>query len=295
MQPLNLPSSALLAAFFLFAPLLAGQYTRADRRHEDPQWKAAAAHLPDPTIAPASLLEQQADLLRVRKFPEDALEYYNYALKRGGRTAILLDKIGLTQLELRNVILAQAFFRQAIKADKKSPQGWNNLAATEYLERQYGAAVGDYKKAVKLDRHNAVYHANLSTAYFEAKNLKGARKEADEALKLDPLVFQHSSGAGVAAHILSVEDRARFAFEMAKLYAQHGQEAEMLHALGVACENGMNIAAAMAKEATLAKYRDDPRVALVIENAKELHGGAPTVVASASGLKPEGSPEAHDR
>ncbi len=295
MLSLNLPRFVPLISFCLATSLLAGQENRTYRRHDDPQWQAVVAHLPDPAVASPKLLEQQADLLRIRKFPEDALEYYNYALNRGGRTAILLDKIGLTQLELRNVVLAQAFFRQAIKADRKSPQGWNNLAATEYLERQYGSAVNDYKKAVKLDHASAVFHANLSTAYFEAKNYKGARKEADEALKLDPLVFQHSSGAGVAAHILSVEDRARFAFEMAKLYAQHGQEAEMLHALGVACENGMDIAPAMAKDPTLSKYRNNPGVALVIENARELHGGTPSIVASAVTGKLNGVLESHQQ
>ena len=247
-------------------------------RHDDPQWKNIQQHLPDPTTATPKALEMQGDLLRIRRFPEDALQFYNYAIRRGGGTAPLLNKLGLTQLELRNTVLAQGCFRQAIKLDRHNAESWNNLAATEYLGRQYGSAVNDYKKAVKLEKGVAVFHANLGTAYFELKNYKGARREAGEALKLDPLVYQHSNGSGIAAHILSVEDRARFQFEMAKLYAAQGQEAEMLHALAVACENGFDIVRGMQKDAALAKYAADDRVKIMVLNATAMHrGDAPLV------------------
>lgn len=241
-------------------------------RHDDPQWKNVQQHLPDPATASPKALEMQADLLRVRRFPEDALQFYNYAIQRGGVTAGLLNKIGLVQLELRNMVLAQGCFRQAVKLDRRNAEGWNNLAAIEYLQRQYAAAVSDYKKAVKLEKTVAVFHANLGTAFFELKNYKGARKEAAEALQLDPLVYQHSTGAGIAAHILSVEDRARFQFEMAKLYAAKGQEDEMLHALAVACENGFDITRGMQKDVALAKYVADDRIKLMILNAAAVHG-----------------------
>ena len=265
---------------FFFPSLLAAQgpvaqtplQTASYGRHDDPQWKSIQQHLPDPDTATPKSLEMQADLLRVRRFPEDALLYYNYAIKRSGTTAGLLNKIGLTQLELRNMVLAQGSFRQAVKLDRRNAEGWNNLAATEYLERQYASSVSDYKKAVKLAKTVAVFHANLGTAYFALKNYKAARTESAEALKLDPLVFQHNTGSGVAAHILSVEDRARFNFEMARLYAEQGQEEEMLHALAVACENGFDIVHGMQKDLALAKYATDDRVKLMILNAAALHG-----------------------
>ena len=255
-----------------------------ERRHDDPQWLTVKQHLPDLATASPALLEMQADLLRVRRFPEDALEFYNAAIRRGGNNAGLMNKIGLTQLELRNVLLAQGYFREAIKLDRKSGQGWNNLAATEYLERQYDASVSDYKKAVKLSRSTAVFHANLSTAYFETKNYKKARKEADEALRLDPLVYTQNNGSGISAHVLTMGDRARFAYEMAKLFAQHGQEAEMLHSLSIASESGFDIMASMAKDPPLARYRDDPRVVLLVMTAKALRLGDPSVLANTAAL-----------
>ncbi len=277
--------SPFLLPLLLFPSLLVAQGPVAQTpvptatygRHDNAQWRNIQQHLPDPATATPKALETQADLLRIRRFPEDALQFYNYAIKRGGNTAALMNKIGLTQLELRNMVLAQGCFRQAIKLNRRNAEGWNNLAATEYLERQYTASVSDYKKAVKLEKTVAVFHANLGTAYFELKNFKAARKESSEALRLDPMVFQHNTGSGIIAHVLSVEDRARFNFEMARLYAEQGQEEEMLHALAVACENGYDIARGMQKDPVLARYVADDRIKLMMLNAAALHGDRKTL------------------
>jgi tetratricopeptide (TPR) repeat protein len=291
-KPLYRPALIVGLGLFVFPLLLAGQ-SPLDReamrtqRHEDPQWSSIQQHLIDRTTATPQQIESQGDLLRIRRFPEDAMDYYNAAIQRGGVTTGLLIKIGLTELELHNVAFAESYFRRAVKMDRKNAEGWNALGATEHLERQYGAAVGYYKRAVKLDKENAIFHVNLSSAYFEAKDYKNGRKQAAEALKLDPLVYQRGSGIGMTIQILSMEDRARFAYEMAKLYAQRGKEEDMLHSLSVASENGLNILAAMAKDPDLAKYRQDPRVALIVMTAKSLHeGNKPPTVASTAALTP---------
>ncbi|MEO8870874.1 MAG: tetratricopeptide repeat protein [Granulicella sp.] len=257
------------------------------QRHENPQWSNIQQHLVDRATATSQQMEGQGDLLRIRRFPEDAMDYYNAAMQRGGVTTGLLIKIGLTELELHNIAFAESYFHRAVKMDRKNPEGWNALGATEHLQRQYGAAVSYYKRAVKLDKANAIFHVNLSTAYFEVKDYKNGRKQAAEALKLDPLVYQRGSGMGITIQILSMEDRARFAYEMAKLYAKSGKEEDMLHSLSVASENGLDILAAMAKDPDLAKYRLDPRVALVVMTAKSLHeGNKPPVTANTAALTP---------
>ena len=283
----SLPTLNLALSLCLFSSLLAaqaphgGQASR-DRRHDDPQWHNVEVHLADPATASPKALEEQADLLRIRRFPEDALDFYNYALKRGGNPVALMNKLGLIELELRNVDLAIMYFRQVVKMDRRNAEGWNNLAATEYLRSAYSTAISGYKKAVKADKSIAVFHANLGTAYFEIKDYKRARRETDEALKLDPLVLQHTSGSGIAAHILSVEDRARFSFEMAKLYAQRGQIEEMLHSLAMASENGFDIVGHMKADPDLSKYRTDPRVAFLVLTAKAMHQGQQPVVTTAA-------------
>ena len=257
--------------------------------HRNPEWPNIEKHLPDPATAKASDLEMQGDILRARKFPEDALEFYGHALRRGGDAEPLYKKIGITHLELRNIVLAQLYFQKAVKLNKKDAEAWNNLGAVEYMSHQYGSAVDDYKKAVKLNKNAAIYHSNLGMAYFDRKDYKKARNEIGTALKLDPEIFQKTSATGVSAHVLSPDDRARFCLEMAKTYAQDGNEAEMLHSLSKASEAGMDLMNEMGKDKLLAGYRNDPRVLILVQNAKALRtgqAGLTPVAAAAAAIQP---------
>ena len=239
--------------------------------HRSPEWTTIEQHLPDPATASASQLETQADILRARRFPEDALLYYNYALGRGSSPETIYKKVGIIHVELRNIVLAQLYFERALKLDPHDAEAWNDLGAVAYMSHQYGSAIGAYKKSVKLDRKAAVYHSNLGMAYFDQKDYKKARREIATALKLDPEIFRKTSSTGVSAHVLSPEDRARFCLEMAKNYAQQMNEEEMMHALSMAGEAGMNLEVEMAHDKILALYRNDPRVLLLIQNLRALH------------------------
>lgn len=239
--------------------------------HQDPQWPSIEAHLPDPATASAEKLEMAADVLRARRFPEDALDYYMYALQRGGKEVTLLNKMGVTELELRHLAKARSYFRRVVKLKKKDSEGWNNLGAVEYLDGRFSSAISNYKRAIKLDKKAASYHSNLATAYLEEKDFDGARKEFGIALMLDPGIFERRGTAGVTAHLLSSDDRARFCFEMARLYAQRGDEAELFHYLTMSSEGGFDVLKAMANDAVLERYRKDPRVLLLVRNARALH------------------------
>ena len=289
------PLSILLLASTTFLPSAAAQKGFSDsnnpntmsvtrqRIHESDQWQEIARHLPDPNTATAKALEQQADILRARRFPEDALDYYRYALARGGNPIQLTNKLGLTEMEMKNFQLARAYFERAVKLNKKSGEAWNNLGASEFIAGQPLSAISDYKKAIKYDKHSAVYHANLATAYFETKNFTNARKELAVALKIDPGIFSRNQGAGgVEAHVLSSEERARFSYEMAKLYAQTGDEEQMLHSLAMAAEAGMDVQHELRRDPVLGKYIADPRVVLLIHNAEELRSGSPGPINTAA-------------
>lgn len=246
------------------------------RLHDSDQWRDIERHLPDPATATPKVLEQQADILRARRFPEDALDFYRDALARGGDANTLTNKIGLTQLEMKNYQLAEACFSHAVKLNKKNSEAWNNLGAAQFIGGTAPRAISSYKHAIKLDKHEAVYHANLATAYFETKNFGGARKELATAMKLDPGIFNRKEGAGgLEAHVLSTEDRARFSYEMAKLYAENGLEEQMLHSLAMAGEAGMDLQKELRKDPVLGKYLTDPRVVILIQNAEAIRTGRP--------------------
>lgn len=261
------------------------------RLHDSDQWREVERHLPDPRTATPQALEQQADVLRARRFPEDALDYYRYALARGGDPMTLANKIGLTHLEMKDFQLAEASFRAAVKLNKKNAEAWNNLGAAEFIDGAQAGSISAYKKAIKLNRHSAIYHANLATAYFQTKNFSGARKELTEAMKLDPGVFNRKEGSGgMEAHVLSSDERARFSYEMAKLYAQNGLEDQMLHSLAMAGEAGMDLNHELRKDAVLGKYLTDPRVVILIQNAELIRKGRAGAIGTTAGsvqpLKP---------
>lgn len=241
--------------------------------HQSPDWKLIEPHLPDPVTAPVETLEMQGDLLRVRRFPDDALDYYNYALKRGGDPAQLFNKMGITEMELGNASIARAYFKRVVKLQPKEAQAWNNLGAVEFMDRNYVGAISDYKRAIKLNKKFAVSHSNLGMAYVEQKDYSSAKVEMLTAIKLDPQIFSRSNAGGASLHMMTAGDRANFCFQMAKVYARMGNEPEMLHQLQTASEAGMDIQREMLNDSELARYAKDPRVVEVVLVAKSLRDG----------------------
>jgi tetratricopeptide (TPR) repeat protein len=264
-----------------------------DLRHQSADWFAIEPHLPDPQTASWQKLELAADVLRARRFPEDALDYYGYAMRRGGPQQDLLIRMGVTELELRNITLARTYFLQVVRLQKKNAQGWNNLGAAEYVEGRYGSAISDYSKAIKLDKKSAIYHSNLGTAYFEEKNFERARQQFDIALTLDPDMMQHHEASGVEAHMLSPADHAHYCFEIARLYAHRGDEENMLRYLTLSSEGGFDVLGSMGSDEVLAKYRKDPRVITLVRTATALRNSKISVADARTGGVPS-LPQAHD-
>lgn len=249
-----------------------------ERMHQSEEWATIQPHLPDPKTASPEVLEMQADILRARRFPLDAMDYYNYALARGGSVAPLTNKLGLAELEMGNIQLARVYFERAVKLNRKYADGWNNLGASEFVDGKQATAISDYKRAVKLERHKAVFHANLANALFDAKDFHGARREIAAALELDPKVFDNLGSGGVAAHVLSSQDMAEFSLEMAKMYARSGMDEAMLRSLARAAEAGMDVQIEMEHDPYLAKFEMDPRVVLLVHTARELRETRPSTV-----------------
>ena len=265
--------------------------TNADREriHASPDWQLIVPHLPDPSTATVERLEMEGDLLRARRFPEDALDYYAYAIKRGGNPVPLMNKIGVTELEMGNRTLAKAYFVQVVKLNRKDTQAWNNLGASQFLDGDFATALHSYKRALKLNKRSAVSHSNLGMTYVELKDYASAKTELVTALQLDPQIFQHSGTSGTSLHMLSTDDRANFCFQMAKVYARLGNETEMLHSIETASQAGMDVQYEMARDRDLAKYEKDPRVIEIVAVAKSLRQKRAARETVASALPPAAS------
>ena len=283
-----LPATQLLAQNS--APMTSPEERAA--LHSGPEWELIAPHLPNPQTATAAKLETAGDVLRARRFPEDALDYYGYAMARGGNVSDLLNKMGVIRLELRQNDLAREMFQRTVKAKKNDAQAWNNLGVTEFASHSYKQAIADYKRAAKIDKNSAVYHSNLAMAYFESKDMESARREFAVAIRLDPSIMQGRDGGGVTAHVLGSQNYPELCFEMAKLYARNRNVAMTRLWLAKASEGGFDVRGSMSADNYLLPYTKDPEVQMMLANSALMRKRA---VAKSSTPSLGTSPEATDK
>ena len=241
------------------------------QQHQTPEWLDVEAHLPKSETASAAELEIAADVLRARRFEYDALDFYRFALERGGNAPRLLNRLGMIELELRQAALARSYFLRAIALEPKNAQLWNNAAVAEFLDGNMQSALRDYKKAIKLQKTNAIFHANLATVYFALKNYEDTRKQVDVALHYDPTLYNQKDGSGTEARIMTSTDRGRFCFELARSAAHRHDDEAVLTWLTKSAEANYDVRSALQSDSTLAAYSKDPRIALILQNARVLH------------------------
>jgi tetratricopeptide (TPR) repeat protein len=209
--------------------------------------------------ATAADLELQADRLRADKLYLDALDYYRAALNKKGSDARLLNKIGITELMMQRYKEARRSFERAIRSDHKYADAYNNLGVIFYESKKYGAAVKQYEKAIEMDNGSASFFNNLGAAYFSKRAFESAVAAYQHALELDPDVFERSSRGGVQAQLPSPEDRARYDYTVAKLFAKMGLSDQSLEYLRKAREDGYKDLKNVYKDVEFTQLRKNPR------------------------------------
>ena len=266
-------AAPLLATFCLAQAPTKAPLTSDEERallHSSEEWRTVQPHLPSATTGTAGELETAADVLRARRFPEDALDYYGYAIARGGNVSELLNKMGIVRLELHQFDLARELFLRVARANKKNALAWNNLGATEFMNHRFSQAGGYYRKAISIDKRNAIYHANLGLVYFESGNTEDARREFTRASALDPAIMQRHETGGVSAHVLASNDYPKLCYEFARMAAMNNKLPEMREWLARAVEGGFDVSGALRDDAVLRPFIKDPEVMLIMANAKQL-------------------------
>jgi tetratricopeptide (TPR) repeat protein len=192
---------------------------------------------PPAANASAEELDARGDELRGQKAYLDALDYYRAALAKKP-SASLYNKAGITELELRRDKESTRDFERAVKFDHQFADAWNNLGVGWYLQQKYGRAIKEYEKAIKLKPDVASFYNNLGAAYYGRKEWEHATLAYGRALQLDPDIFERTSRTGVTAQLPSPEERARFEYLIAKLYAKQGDSDHALEYLRRAMEEG---------------------------------------------------------
>jgi len=191
---------------------------------------SAAPPPPKPTITD----EEMGDLYMVRKMFREAIAVY----KKAGNTAPLLNKIGIAWHNLGELELARKSYERAMKLDKTYAEPVNNVGTVYYAEKRYGTAVKRYRKAIQLDPAKGSFWSNLGTAYYSQGKFDRMMLAYDKAIELDPDIFEHRGYTGTEVQDRTVEDRARYHYELARIYAKLGKNDLALQYLRHSFEEG---------------------------------------------------------
>jgi len=222
---------------------------------------------PSPTATPDDL-EQQGDELRGEKAYLDAMDYYHAAIKKlkdPKKASVVWNKLGMAEVQLGHFEDAKHTFQKASKLDKTNANAMNNAGSMFYHEKKFAKAIKLYKRAILLSPDNASFHANLGSAYLAHKEPVKGDAEYLAALQLDPDVFESRSNVGITA-LMSPEDRAKFSFTLAKMYAKDGQLDRALLYLRRAMEEGYKDIDHVYSDDDFATLRKDQRfVALMAQ------------------------------
>jgi len=250
----------IVASFLCLASLSSAQMSHADPvQVKPPLLRTIDPPSPDAT---AAALEMRGDELHGQKLYFDAIDYYRAALGKIGEPtghAKILNKICRTQLVMTRWHDARKTCQQAIKADRTLPDAYNNLGVAYYEERKYGTAVKEYHRAIEIDATSASYFSNLGAALFSKKEYEQSAQAYQKALELDPDVFERSSRQGVQAQVPRPEDRARYDYVVAKLYAKMGLSDRSLEYLRKAMEEGYKEYKNVYTDTEFAELRKDKR------------------------------------
>jgi len=223
---------------------------------------------PPATGASPEELERRGDELRTNKNFLDAIDDYRAALKGVPGNASILNKIGICQLLLHRLHESKKTLERAIRIDRRNADAYNNLGVVyyslgvnEHSSGNFTKAIKMYDKAIALSNEYGSYYNNRGAAYFAKKRYELASADYAVALKLDPDIFERTSRSGVQGMVASPEERARYEYVIAKLYAKLGVSDRSLHYLRKAMEDGYKDIGNVYKDNEFSTLRKDPRFA----------------------------------
>jgi len=215
-----------------------------------PPAQPAYAALPPRQLPP----EELGDLFMAHKRYRDALEQYQ---RCDQKSAVIANKTGIAYHQLLDLASAAKQYKLATKLNPHYSEAFNNLGTIYYAQKSYRRAIHLYKTALRLAPNSATGYSNLGSAYFSTHHEKEAMEAYRKAMQLDRDVFRHNAANGILLQEQTVEDKARFHYDMARLYAQMGMNDEALQCIRKALEEGFK---------DRQKFREEPEFAALKGN-----------------------------
>ena len=200
----------------------------------------------------------RGDIFMARKMFREAIDVYQAP---STRNPVLWNKTGIAYHQLGQLDQAKKFYERAVKLKPDYMEAINNLGTVYYARKSYGRAISYYQKAIKLapdDPKSASMYVNLGTAFFARKRYEQCAQANQMALNLDPEVFERRGSFGVTLEDRNVEERAKYHYFLAKMYAKSGRNDLALQYLRKALEEGFKERDKLNKDPEFAGLRDLP-------------------------------------
>jgi tetratricopeptide (TPR) repeat protein len=212
------------------------------------------AEVTKPVLTP----ETRGDIFMARKMYREAVDTFR---EGSPKDPVLKNKIGIAYHQMMQLDNARKSYEQALKLKPTYVEAMNNLGTIYYTKKSYRRAIGWYNKALKAapqESKSASIYMNLGTAYFARKQYERATVAYQTAMQIDPDVFERHGNVGVILEERSVEEKAKYHFYLAKLYAKGGRNELALQYLRKSLEEGFKEKKKIAEEADFAALRELP-------------------------------------
>jgi len=207
---------------------------------------------PSKTVTP----ELRGDIFMAKKEYREAVDAFH---EGSAKNPVLLNKMGIAYHQMLQLDSALKCYQQAVRLKKDYLEAINNIGTVYYARKDFRRSITYYRRALKLapqEARSGSIYSNLGTAYFSRKQYKEAAAAFQTALTLDPDVFEHRNNYGVMLQERSVEERAKYHYYVAKLYAKTGRNELALQYLRKALEEGLKERKQLATDPEFATLRD---------------------------------------
>ena len=244
-RPLVLAAAASLVTGMAFAQ---ASNSLLDSSHTS----VAATPEEKPQITP----ELRGDIFMAKKQYREAVDAFH---EGSPKDPVLLNKTGIAYHQMMQFDSALKSYQQAVRLKKDYLEAINNIGTIYYARKNYRRSITYYQRAIKIapqQERSASIYSNLGTSYFARKQYKAAADAFQTALTLDPDVFEHRSSFGVMLEERNVEERAKYHYYVAKLYAKNGRNELALQYLRKALEEGFKERKQLEKDPEFAAMRD---------------------------------------
>jgi tetratricopeptide (TPR) repeat protein len=183
--------------------------------------------------------EERGDIFLARKMYREAIDMFR---EGSPKDPVLHNKQGIAYHQLLQLDQALKEYQLAVKLKPDYEEALNNIGAIYYTKRNYRRATTWFARALALapdDYKSAAVYVNLGSSWFSRKNFERAQVAFQTAVRLDPEVFERHGSFGVMMQERNIEDRAKFHFYLAKMYAKSGRNDLSLQYLRKALEEGL--------------------------------------------------------